>query len=402
LRLTSARYRCAHIKNLVARQQYISTAVHCIGHDPGTSARSKERSTHRLHAFTVLVLLLWLERREYSMTSWDRSSPEMWDAEWLRMAIDAAGIALWSWNVDTDAIAMDERAHALWRVPKGGQVTFAELSAHIHREDLHRVKAAFEARRAVLGTYEIDFRVGDAADARWISARGQGDDKGMVDRIMFGIFLDVTERRQAEEAHEMIAGEMSHRVKNLFAIASALTAIASRSTATTTEMAHDLTQRLTALGRAHDLVRPIPGQDAKTAALLGDLLTVLLAPYNDNGGVGAGRIHVSGPEICVGESAATTLALVVHELATNSIKYGALSAASGTLDVSCTAQNGDAVIVWTERGGPPVGAPTGRAGFGSKLVNQSISGQLGGSITFDWLPAGAVVTLRMSKARLAI
>ena len=70
----------------------------------------------------------------------------------------------------------------------------------------------------------------------------------MVGRIMFGIFLDVTERKVAEEAREMLAGEMSHRVKNLFAIASALTEIASRSAATTKEMAHDLTQRLIALG----------------------------------------------------------------------------------------------------------------------------------------------------------
>src|SRR5438270_5016801 len=89
---------------------------------------------------------------------------------------------------------------------------------------------------------------------------------------MFGVFLDVTPRKQAEEAREMLAAEMSHRVKNLFAIAAALTAIAARSAATTTEMARDLTQRLTALGRAHDLVRPIPGQEERRAALFGDLL----------------------------------------------------------------------------------------------------------------------------------
>ena len=91
----------------------------------------------------------------------------------------------------------------------------------------------------------------------------------------------------------------------------------------------------------------------------------------------------------------------MHELATNSLKYGALSAAGGTLDVSCTAHDGDAVLVWTERGGPPVTAPTGPAGFGSRLVSQGVSGQLGGSIAFDWLPEGVVATVRMSEARLA-
>ena len=160
-----------------------------------------------------------------------------------------------------------------------------------------------------------------------------------------------------------------------------------------------LTRRLTSLGRAHDLVRPIPGE-AENRAELGDLLTVLLAPYSDREGAGE-RVRITAPELRVGEAAATTLALVVHELATNSIKYGALSTADGPLDVSCTTDNGGVVLVWTERGGPPVAAPAGPAGFGSRLVTQTVTGQLGGSIAFDWPPEGVVVTLRMSKARLA-
>src|SRR5215218_3930157 len=234
---------------------------------------------------------------------------------------------------------------------------------------------------------------------RWISARGQGDDAEIADRVMFGIFLDVTGRKQAEEANELLAGEMSHRVKNVLAVASGLTAITSRLTASTADMARELTQRLSALGRAHDLVRPLPGQHGK-AALLGDLLTVLLAPYDDLGAF-SGRVRVSVPRMGVGETAATTLALVIHELATNSLKYGALSVACGTLDVSCIADNSDdVVIVWTERGGPPVVAPTG-GGFGSKLVTRGMSAQLRGSIACDWSPEGVIVTLRMNKERLA-
>ena len=87
-------------------------------------------------------------------------------------------------------------------------------------------------------------------DVRWISARGQGSDAGIRDRIMTGIFLDVTGRKQAEEGHELMAGEMSHRVKNLLAIASGFTQIASRSSSSIEDMAKQLTQRLTALGRA--------------------------------------------------------------------------------------------------------------------------------------------------------
>ena len=332
--------------------------------------------------------------------SWDGSGALVWDAERLRIATDAAGVALWSWNIDTNEIALDERAHHLWGVPRNGPVTFEDLSARIHPADLDRVRVAFTATRDLVGPYEIDFRILHDQAVRWVSARGQGDDIGIVGKVMFGVFLDVTERKQAEETREMLAGEMSHRIKNLFAITSALTAIAARSAATTTEMASDLRQRLTALGRAHDLVRPISGK-AENKAELGDLLAVLLAPYVDQENASK-RVHIRVPELRVGEAAATTLALVVHELATNSIKYGALSVADSTLEVSCAADNGGVVLVWTERGGPPVAAPTGPAGFGSKLVAQSVTGQLGGSIAFDWPPEGVVVTLRMSKARLAI
>ena len=86
----------------------------------------------------------------------------------------------------------------------------------------------------------------------------------------------------------------------------------------------------------------------------------------------------------VGERAATTLAMVVHELATNSLKYGALSQAAGLLDVSCKAQDTEVVVAWTERGGPSVVAPAGGVGFGTRLVTRSMADQLGGSIDHDW------------------
>jgi two-component sensor histidine kinase len=249
-----------------------------------------------------------------------------------------------------------------------------------------------------VGGYEIDFRILSGEDIRWISARGQGDDADIADRLMFGIFLDVTQRKQAEEAHELLAGEMSHRVKNLLAIATALTQITSRSATTKEEMAQELTNRLVALGRAQDLVRPVRGQK-EDATLLGDLISVLLAPYDEKGA--SVRIRVSVPKMSIGEASATTLALVFHELATNSAKYGALSVASGTLDVSCNAHDDDVVVTWTERGGPPVTVSPVSNGFGSKLVHRSLAAQLGGSIAFNWAEEGVVVTLRMSKDRLA-
>jgi PAS domain-containing protein len=170
--------------------------------------------------------------RKISAGLLEKSSLPVWDAGQLRLAITAAGVALWSWNVDTNRFTMDERAFDLWGVPLSGSVTFEDLSSHIHPADRDRVKAAFAATRAIIGAYEIDFRIMVGAEVRWVSARGQGNDADIVGRIMYGIFLDVTGRKQAEEGHELLAGEMSHRVKNLLAIASGLTAISSRSAKT--------------------------------------------------------------------------------------------------------------------------------------------------------------------------
>ena len=325
--------------------------------------------------------------------------PHAWRPENLRLAVEAAGVSLWAWDVDDDHFIMDERGFELWGIPWSETVTFEELSDHIHPADRDRVRAGFAATRAVMGPYETDFRIIADGDVRWISARGQGQDVGMVGRTMFGIFLDVTGRKQAEEGHELLAGEMSHRVKNLLAIAAGLAQITSRSTDTSAHMAQELTQRLAALGRAHDLVRPLPGGQGQ-AALLGDLLSVLLAPYDDLGAF-SGRIRVAVERMGVGEVAATSLALIVHELATNSLKYGALSAEAGTLDVSSTSDAGGISLIWMEQGGPPVASPPERKGFGSTLVDRSVKQQLGGAIDYDWSNGGLTATLTLDRERLS-
>jgi two-component sensor histidine kinase len=328
----------------------------------------------------------------------DPPSSTVWDEEHLRLGVKAAGVALWAWNVETDRLTMDEIGYRLWSIPTDTMVTFEDLSAHIHPADRDRVRAAFHATRGIIGPYETDFRILVGDEVRWISARGRGDDEGIVGRVMYGVFLDVTGRKHAEEANELLAGEMSHRVKNLITVAGSLTAMTSRSVETKEEMAHDLTQRLMALGRAHDLVRPVPGQ-TKDAALLGDLISVLLRPYDDLGAF-SGRVRVSVPRMGIGEAAATNLALVLHELATNSVKHGALSAQTGMLDVACQAEGEDTVVVWTERGGPTVRAPATDKGFGTQLLDRIITRHFRGEVTYVWAPEGLIAKLTIPSDRL--
>ncbi len=315
------------------------------------------------------------------------------------MAVEAARVALWSWHVDDDRFEMDERAFDLWGLPWADKVSFEQLSTHIHPADRDRVRAAFSATRSVAGSYEIDYRICLGDEVRWISARGQGADEGIVDGVMFGIFLDVTGRKQAEEGSELLAGEMSHRVKNLLAIATGLTQLTGRSAQSVSDMTGELTQRLTALGRAHDVVRPLPGEQGK-AALLGDLLSVLLAPYDETIAF-SGRIRVAVARMGVGERAASALAMVIHELATNSVKYGSLSRESGFLDVSSKIEGDHISLLWAETGGPAITEEPVLKGFGSRLIDRSVSAHLGGDIVYDWQETGLVVTIRMSQDQLS-
>jgi two-component sensor histidine kinase len=294
---------------------------------------------------------------------------------------------------------MDELGFGLWQLPWRPEVTFEEMSAHIHPADRDRVRAAFAATRSVAGSYEIDFRIVVEEETRWISARGQGADAGMADRQMFGIFLDVTGRKQAEEGSELLAGEMSHRVKNLLTIASGLTQMTSRSAESVEDMGHQLIERLSALGRAHDLVRPRAGE-LDRSALLGDLLAVLLAPYDDQS-ASSGRIRVAVPRLAVGEKTATSLAMVVHELATNCAKHGSLSSNVGMLALTSRIEDTDLILVWAETGGPEVSQTPDLKGFGSKLIARTVSSQLRGGLDYDWQATGLVATLRMPKDRLA-
>lgn len=323
-----------------------------------------------------------------------------WGEDALRRAVAAAGIALWEWNVDTDAFFMDERGFELWDVSSVEALTFEHLSAKIHPADRDRVRAAFFATRAVVGPYEIDFRTLVGSEVRWISARGRGSDEDIVKRAMVGVFLDVTGRKQAEESSELLAGEMSHRVKNLLTIASSLARITSRSSSSIDDMLAQLTNRLTALGRAHDLVRPLPGNEGG-AALLGDIFTVLLAPYDDQGAF-AGRVRISVPRMGIGERAAGSLALVVHELATNSLKYGSLSSNEGVLDVSGSVADQFVTLTWTEHGGPEIATLSETQGYGSRLLRSTVEGALGGSLTYDWLKTGVTVVLELNSELLSI
>ena len=231
----------------------------------------------------------------------------------------------------------------------------------------------------------------------WIAARGRGADDGILGRVMHGIFLDVTGRKQLR-GHRTAGGGNESPGQEPVSHSHGADPDDRTLANSVEDMARDLTQRLTSLGRAHDFVRPLPNEQGK-AALLGDLLSILLAPYDETAAF-SGRIRVSVARMGVGEKAATALAMVIHELATNSVKYGSLSVETGFLDVSSKMEDECILVTWTETGGPQIFEARSLKGFGSKLIARSVSGQLGGELIYDWQKSGLVVTVRMRREKL--
>jgi two-component system CheB/CheR fusion protein len=216
-------------------------------------------------------------------------------------------------------------------------------------------------------------------------------------------FLDVSERRHAQEQQALLLRELDHRMKNLFAVTAGVVALSARSALTPQDMAKTVRGRLDALARAHLLIRPgSPDADSVVqGTTLAKLVRAIIAPYADPDRAGdSDRAVIEGPDVPIGGDAATSFALVLHELATNAAKYGALSTNDGHIRITWTVAQGQLALIWEEHGGPPIEAAPKGEGFGTLLARRSAGGNLGGTIAFNWNREGLLVHLCASQARL--
>jgi PAS domain S-box-containing protein len=214
------------------------------------------------------------------------------------------------------------------------------------------------------------------------------------------IARDITERRRAQQQQNLLLREMNHRVKNLFALSSSVVSLSARTAETPDELASAVCERLGALARAHALTLAKPsdgGDQTEPSTTLHALIQTIMSPFDGRTNTDAARVVLSGADIPLSGGLVTSFALLLHEFATNAAKYGALSTPAGYIDIDCSEENGQFLLKWTERGGPPVAHQADSEGFGSLLTRMTVKGQLGGEISRDWNSEG--LTIRLSAAR---
>ncbi|WP_294319336.1 PAS domain-containing protein [uncultured Sphingomonas sp.] len=267
-----------------------------------------------------------------------------------------------------------------------------------HPDDQDRAWARWRHSLMTGDDYEIEYRLRHRSGVyRWVLGRAlpvRGADGTIVRWI--GTCTDIDSAKRAAEQNDILSRELSHRIKNIFAIISGLVRMSARRMPAVRDFADDLAQRIAALGAAHDLARPHSdiSRPLIGEATLHHVLRDLLSPY------AAEQWRIAGDDVPIDDRGATPIALIFHELATNAAKYGGLSVPEGQVEI-VTRLKGDALRVdWRETGGPTITGEPHATGFGTRLAALSIEQQLAGTIVREWRSEGLAVRIDLGRSAL--
>lgn len=313
------------------------------------------------------------------------------NGEMLRLAQEAGGICSWQWDVKTGALRWSDSCHRLHGLDPAEPPDYARWFSGIHPLDRAQVQTALE--QAITGGqsgWDTEFRYirHDDSEVRWLVGRGRivrDPATGNALRLL-GIGLDVTALKAAEQRQTLLMRELDHRARNLLAVVQAALRMTPKDDPE--RYARAVEGRIAALARAHGMLAEARWAGSDLRALLKGELAAFL---------GTQRVLLEGPKVVLPMPITQALAMTVHELATNAVKHGALSGLQGSLAITWTLARvpGKAPLLslrWEESGGPPVATPR-RKGFGSRVLEATIRGQLQGSIAMEWGPDGLVCQL---------
>ncbi len=289
-------------------------------------------------------------------------------------------------------VFLNRRIGALLGYPEDAMPGLTDV---LHPDDLPAL-AAYRKRVGNIGegeTLSFEYRVRDAhGDWRWFATRDTllSCDKDGKPAFVVGSASDVTEQKQAEEHKDVLLHEMQHRTRNLTTL---IDAIARQSMPTGVPAVESYYKTFIARLRALFGAAEIVMLSQERRADLGEILKAALSPFSADTGE---RLRVEGPVVRLQEHTAASVALAIHELATNAMKYGALSTSDGQVSLLWKARPKDNAahveIVWKESGGPPVISPS-REGFGSRVIRYATSRERDGSVVLAYEPSGVTCTI---------
>lgn len=320
----------------------------------------------------------------------------------FRAIADSMPQMVWSTRPDGFHDYYNARWYEFTGVP-AGSTDGQGWNGMFHPEDQARAWARWQDCLETGAPYEIEYRLRRHDGVyRWTLGRARPirNEAGEITR-WFGTCTDIDDLKRSDKAKELLSQELSHRIKNIFAVVSALIALSARQHPEAKAFAAAVRTRINALARAHEFVRPHTETSQPTVGsmTLHAFLADLFKAYSDLSG--EPRIVVTGDDATFDDQAATSVALLFHELATNASKYGALSRDGGQVTLDTRQSDDRFVLVWTETGGPTVDGPPTHVGFGSSLASMSVEGQLGGRLERIWAPSGLRVVADLPATALS-
>ena len=324
-----------------------------------------------------------LERRVEERTAeLAASTTRLLESEQRRtLALAAGNMGSWEWDIPRGTFSWDEGQYRIFGIdPECGTPGLDTLKSLVHPEDWSKLSAALSGISAAPGSFQVEFRVRRPSDEiRWcIGAAASTEVANDGTLRAGGVTFDITDRKEAEERQVLLVREVDHRARNALAVAQSIVGL---TRAPTIEGYIAAVQgRIAALARTHTLLAESRWQGADFRKLIEEEMAPFCGPKTD-------RCGISGPSVSLNPAIAQSLALVVHELATNAAKYGALSVPSGRVAISWESDRKNLTVNWVESGGP-AGKPPERQGFGTQIMKATIERQLRGTLHQEWRPSG--------------
>src|SRR6478736_4023595 len=315
------------------------------------------------------------------------STRQLRQTERLRsLALAAGQMGSWEWNVARGSTAWDQGQCEIFGVdPSTFVPTVDSVRPLIGPGDFELLERAFRKLSKNANTFQTEFRVlRPNGDVRWCTgtAIANFDERGRLIWLS-GVTADITDRKRAEERQILLAEEVDHRARNVVAVVQSIMRLTRADTID--DYIGALDGRIGALSNAHRLLASSRWEGAD----LNRLVDEEFAPYRAGG---KERVSVRGPVVVLPPATAQTIALALHELATNAAKYGALSKEAGHVDLTWRLSDGRLELSWKESDGPQI-VPPNRRGYGSRAIVAGIERQLGGIVNFDWKTNGLHCTL---------